>query len=177
MTCKVCGCAWSGEGGCSHCGADAAHAALDAPLPPESECEDYCEANPGHAGSCGAATAVSARAKIEELYRERDEARAEAKHYEGMAQGLQDVLADTPENVERIARVAASTWDGGCRVVAWHVLNALALKAKLDETPPPLQRCRARSDQGLTCGLEPGHDGNHNALAWAAQMPGYEDMP
>jgi hypothetical protein len=50
--------------------------------------------------------------------------------------GLRAVLADTPMNVERIARVAASTWDGGCRVVAWHVLNALALAAKLDQPTP-----------------------------------------
>jgi chromosome segregation ATPase len=79
---------------------------------------------------------VEAQEALSAAKAERDEARAEAKHYEGVAQRLQDVLTDTPENVERIARVAASTWDGGCRVVAWHVLNALALAAKLDEPTP-----------------------------------------
>lgn len=29
------------------------------------------------------------------------------------------------------------------------------------------KRCLNKSPQGLTCGLEPGHDGEHSALGWA----------
>lgn len=30
----------------------------------------------------------------------------------------------------------------------------------------------AASPQGLTCGLEKGHTGDHNALGWGVRLPG-----
>jgi hypothetical protein len=40
------------------------------------------------------------------------------------------LLDDNPRNVEMVARVAAANWEGGPRVLAWHMLNALILRAK-----------------------------------------------